>query len=439
MPTSGAAALDATPTRRRPLLTSALLALLRLAALPLWVVVIGAWAFPLYAAVRLFQPRPPVVFTPARAADVLRRVLGPLPWPGLHPVDRLTVLVALAERFHMAALFGLAWWLDEALFGRRLDRTPITAPLFELSAARSGSTQLAHHLEDAPALVAPSSLRAIFPYLWLWRLAGATLGRWLSPETTQRLFTAPMSESHLQRHEADAFRTDSLDSIFRGFHLMDLLSTLGPDAVDALDPGALTPANRALWEDDFGVYVDRLLRRTLVDGGPHRRAFIKGHFLAAADALTRRYPDAVFVTVVRDPVKRMQSMLNFHREQPGEVVAAVPWTWLLPRTVAQELVYDDAERAWFQRPGGPCRLALRFDDYVADLPGTIARVYHEALNAEPPAALPAEHKRRARQYSTDVTLAQVGADLTAIEARCVAQRAWMATLGVVDHPITRTA
>ena len=233
-----------------------------------------------------------------------------------------------------------------------------------------------------------------------------------------------MSKSHLERHEVDAFRTDSIDPLFYAFHLGDLLNTLGPDALDCMDPSTLTAANRDLWERDFIRYLDRLMRNVLLAYGPDRRAFLKGHSLAAAAAMAARWPDAVFLTVLRDPIKRIQSVVNFHREQPGEVVAAIPWGWLVARDVPLEVRYNDEELAWFTRPDGPARVVVRFDDYVGDLPGALARVYRECLGGEVPPMLPTTHTKRSRSYTTDKSLEELGVDVAALRARSAAFSQW---------------
>lgn len=417
--------LDTPAVRRRSVVRSFAFALLRVLLFPAWAAVITSWALPLYTLGVLIDGRPPVVPSLARFADALRRVLGPLPAPGLALVDRVTVLVSLVERALIVPAFGLAWWLDELIYGRELAAIDVHSPLFELSAARSGSTQLAHYLEDDPGLVAPSTLRALAPYLWLWRIAERTLGRWLRPETIQGMLEAPMAKSHLERHEVNAFRTDSIDPLFYSFHLGDLLNTLGPRALDGLDPSALTEENRAFWEHDFVRYLDRLMRKVLLAyGDGRRRAFVKGHCLAAGDAMAARWPDAVFLTVVRDPIKRIQSVVNFHREQPGEVVAAVPWAWLVARDVPVEVRYNDEELAWFTRPAGPKRVVVRFDDYVRDLPGVLDRVYRECLGSPVPPTLPTTHTKRNRTYTTDKSLEELGVDVVALRERSAAFSRW---------------
>ena len=44
--------------------------------------------------------------------------------------------------------------LDECIYGRKLRETPLVAPLIEISAGRSGSTQIARYLEEDERLVA---------------------------------------------------------------------------------------------------------------------------------------------------------------------------------------------------------------------------------------------------------------------------------------------
>jgi hypothetical protein len=356
---------------------------------------------------------------------VARRLLRPAPFPGVAAVDRASIAVSLATRACVQPAFALAWWLDALLFGRALAAVDLRAPLFELSAARSGSTQLAHYLEDDPGLAAPSALRAFFPYLWLWRVADWTVACFITPAQLQALYVRSVPPAYLARHEGDINRTDSMDPLFYVFHLVDLLQALGPDATVRVAPFELTPANRAFWEEDFVAYVDGLLRRSLLRDGHGRRAFVKGHFLPAADALARRYPDATFLTVLRAPEPRIRSVVNFHREQPGEPLAAMPWTWLVERDVEGELRYNNAERAWFTRADGPTRVVVSFDAYVRDLPGTLRRVYAECLHADVPANLPTTHAHRKRSYDVDRSLAELGVDVDALHQRSAPFVAWM--------------
>ena len=115
----------------------------------------------------------------------VRRYLR-LTWTSRYPAPRLLfgkrclLTFAILRKVVLAPVLGLAWFCDELLFGRVLDSTPVVAPLIEISAGRSGSTQLARYLEDDPRLVAPNLLQSLFPYLWLWKLAPYTPSEELS-------------------------------------------------------------------------------------------------------------------------------------------------------------------------------------------------------------------------------------------------------------------
>jgi hypothetical protein len=422
---STAQTLDFTRERRLPIAASWRRVAWRAALLPLLALGVASWALPLYTLGYLVAGRPPVVPCATSWVGVARRLVRPAPSPGVAAVDRASIVVSLLTRACVQPAFGLAWWLDLLLHGRALSAVVVREPLFELSAARSGSTQLAHYLEDDPDLAGPSTLRAFFPYLWLWRLTDLVASRLPTPDQLQSMYVRSVPPAYLARHEGDINRTDSMDPLFYAFHLVDLLQALGPDTTTRVDPFELTETNRAFWEEDFVAYVDGLLRRSLLRDGAGRRAFVKGHFLPAADALARRYPDATFLTVLRAPEPRVRSVLNFHREQPGEPLAAMPWTWLVDRDVDGELRYNDAERAWYTRPEGPRRVVIVFDDYVRDLPGTLRRVYQECLHREVPEHLPTTHPHRKRSYTVDRSLAELGVDLEAFHQRSAPFVAWM--------------
>ena len=92
------------------------------------------------------------------------------PSPGLSFGRRCFLTIAILNKVALAPVFGIAWFLDELFFGRVLGSTTIVAPLIEISAARSGSTQFARYLEDDQRLATPNLLQIFFPYIWLWKL-----------------------------------------------------------------------------------------------------------------------------------------------------------------------------------------------------------------------------------------------------------------------------
>ncbi len=170
--------------------------------------------------------------------------------------------------------------------------------------------------------------------------------------------------------------------------------------------------------------LDRIARkRLLLD--PGKRLFIKGHFQAVAPLLAARYPDAHFLTVVRDPLLRLRSLINFHRSQPREAgFGPLPWEWIVPRALAIELPYGEAEQTFYR--AGERRHVVRFADYVRDLPGTLREVYAEVLGWPPPDALPDAHAHRDRAYTVDRSLTDLGLDPNTLAERLAAYQAWCA-------------
>lgn len=393
----------------------------------------------LYAALRLVLPRPPHIPSLRRYLRLLYRIVceSPPP-PGLPPRQRLFLLLHVLRRGAALPLRGLAWYLDDLLYGPALAGQRIVAPLFELSAARSGSTQIAHYLEDDPQLVTPTSGQTEVPYLWLWRIFEFAFAHGLSKDKLRELVHKSYPAEFLQRHELDPLRTDTFEMQFCHAQLVGITLFLGPQAMlQEMDNAALSPCSRDMWQDDFLRYLDGIARKRLLlarlsgdtllgddppaggGGGPARRLprrlMIKGHFLNVADDLARRYPDACFLTMVRAPAARLQSVINFHRVQPRPPgVQPPPWNWLVERSLDGEIDYCDRELVWFSTStSGPGRrVVVRFSDYVRDLAGTMQHVYRSCLSAdEVPPHVPKTHTARARTgYAIDRSLDQLHID-----------------------------
>lgn len=389
---------------------------------------VGLVAWIPYLLLRLALPRPPLLAPPGRFLHIARLVATePVPPPGLAPLDRLRLLLDLGVTFALAPLQGLAWMADEVLHRRALAAHPVVAPVFEVSAWRSGSTRLGHLLHDDPGLAAPAMLQMVAPYLWLWRLARSGLA-WVDRDAVTRRLRAALPPAFVQRHEVDPWRTDTYDVLFFRHQLVPYAMALGPRATAAeFSHRGVTPSTRALWEEDFVRMVDGLGRRTLAFAGrPGARFFLKGHFLAAAPALAARWPDATFLTVIREPRARLRSTLNYLRLNPDFFgLGPMPWPWIATLADA-EAAYSRAEQAWFTRADGPRRHVVRFDTLVGDLPATLDRLYREALDRDgpPPEVARVHPSRPGGPYLVDHPLAALGIDEAAVDAALADYAAW---------------
>mgnify|MGYP002624491244 FL=1 len=355
------------------------------------------------------------------------------PPPGLSRRARVWLTLSILQKLLLTPLAGLAWLLDELLYGNALNETAVVAPLFVISGGRSGSTQMTRYLEADPTLTAPTLLQCMFPYLWLWRLAPRTIGRMVTAETVRARIKAMVPPELLERHDLEPFKADTFDGALYAAHLNPMALYLGPDvSAREFNFAAFVPEERPWMEDAVVQLVDRLGRKQRLfvgdaTTGKPRRLFIKGHFLCAADALERHYPDAVFLTLVRDPASRLQSGINYLRVNPSDPgLGPPPWAWLSATLQQTESDYCRIEQAWYSRTDDAQRCVVRFADFVADLEGTMQHVYHQCLNqAQLPPHIPRTHPPRDRKnYTVNRSLAELGIDAEQVRAQLADYVAW---------------
>ena len=389
---------------------------------------------PLYVLGKAIWYRPPNTPHRAQIKRYLRlaRTVRP-PSPGMSRQARFWLMLTIIRRWLMTPLSGLAWLLDELLYGRQLEATSVVDPLFVISAGRSGSTQMTRYLEDDPTVSAPNLLQSLFPYLWLWRLAPKTIGRFVSKEQVRERLESMMPPELLERHESDPFRADTFDAVIFSAHLNQIGLYFGPDVSwREFNFARLAAGDQERMAQDFVVLVDRLGRKQQIFTGDAqstapRRLFIKGHFLFAAAALAERYPDATFLTLVREPASRLRSTINYIRVNPSDpAMGPPPWPWLAASLLKSESQYCRLEQAWYSQQDSVNRCVVRFVDFVADLEGTMTMVYQRCFNiASLPAHVPRAHTPRERKhYSVNYTLAELGIDAGAVRADLADYVAW---------------
>jgi len=337
--------------------------------------------------------------------------------PPLPVYARVWITILITQKIFMMPINGLAWLLDELLYGKKLDAIEINEPLYIISAARSGSTQITRYLEEDPHLVAPNILQAMFPYLWLWRLAPKTIGRVFNKEQIRERIRAMMPPELWERHESDPFRADTFDGSFYTFHMNRFALNLGPEiAKQDFNMAEIADHDQHLKEVEFINLVDRIARKTLLNvdrnsDGSMKRFFLKGHFLYAAPALYKKYPDASFLTVIRDPLSRFQSGINYLRVNPPDpVLGPVPWNWLRESLVYTETRYCDVEQDWFTASINARRCVIQFSEYVENLESVMKEIYRSCFNSEElPPHIPRKHTPRKRtNYTVNKTLSELG-------------------------------
>jgi hypothetical protein len=386
--------------------------------LPLW---------PLYLLGRVIWYRPPNVPYWSQVKRYLKSTWTVKPQdPTLPGFARVWITLLITQKIILIPVSGLAWLLDELLYGKELDAVEVNGPLFVISAARSGSTQITRYIEQDPRLAAPNILQAMFPYLWLWKLAPKTIGKILTPDKVRKLIQSTMPPELWERHETDPFGADTFDGSFYSFHMNRFALNLGPEiAREDFNMGEIAPHDSYLKKIEFINLVDRVARKTLFHAnrepeGSFKRFFIKGHFLYAAPYLQEKYPDACFLTVIREPLSRLQSGINYMRVNPPDpVLGPVPWNWLRESLVYTETRYCEVEQEWFTADNGARRCMIRFSDFVNDLESSLSTVYKTCFEEDQlPAHLPREHPPRDRKnYTVNRSLKELGINEEKIRER----------------------
>jgi hypothetical protein len=339
--------------------------------------------------------------------------------PVLPFFGRIWLSLSLLHFYVNSPIRGIAWLLDELLYSKALNRISISKPFFVISAGRSGSTQITRYIEEDPRLVAPNLIQCMFPYLWLWRLVPNTIGRIIKPEKIREMIKSAMPAELQERHEMDPFKADTFDGAFLSFHFNRFALQLGPEvAKEDFNLANIAPYDEQIKKNDFVLLVDRLARKSLYFSGAStegelKRFYLKGHFLFAAQSLSEHYQDACFLTVIREPVSRIRSGINYLRVNPADpVLGPVPWSWLTDTLIHTEVFYSKAEQEWFTSKTKSRRFVIRFTEFVNDLESSMKRVYQDCFNSDKlPAHIPKGHPPREREhYTVNRTLSELGVD-----------------------------
>jgi hypothetical protein len=259
--------------------------------------------------------------------------------------------------------------LSRLVYGRRLRRVTVApAPLFVLGHWRSGTTWLTQLLALDPRLAAPTAAQCFMPETFL---------------VAQRLL-APLLRAALPRKrpmDAVALRSDSAEEDEMALLLAGaptpsrwIAFPLRREAMAALEPGRLTPAQQARWREAWLRFL-----RAVQYANPGRRLLLKSplHTRRIAEIL-HHFPDARFLHIVRDPYAIQLS----HRAALMAMAATQGLQARMPGPeAAQELValgfarmHEDFEAQRGLIPEGNLA-TLRYEDLRRDPVARLAEVY----------------------------------------------------------------
>ena len=392
---------------------------------------------PIYALTFIFYGRPPITPT---VSNLFRYTVLVFSYPHVRPYSRMMILYVILRKLLLIPIFGVGWHLDEMLYGGELDKQEIISPVFLISGARSGSTTTGHLLDNDPQFVSPAGVMTLFPFLWLWKTISyfSRLGLLPSPESFSAAVIAKVSKDapeFVARHEFDPLKPDTFEVpwlVNRGF--FQIGPEFGADEMIKAVPVSDKNIDVEMW-DDFVSYTDRIMRKVLCFNckrSGKNRIMIKGHFLAVAKTLEAKYPNSRFITVVRDPAKRLESLLNFMIANRLLIVE----TPLIP-TIRDVLAIGEAitrleldymrEEENFFASGGRRKTCIQFAEYVANTKLAVAKCY-AVINEDgqvPKEILSAiergreEHKNRSKmKYRIKLSLGEFGIDEEKFKKLC---------------------
>ena len=397
---------------------------------------IGAALLPLYCAGRVVFGRPPRV-TPVK--DILIYIRRSLFIGRNVPLlKRLDLFIQSTRRLFIIPVIGLAWHIDELLYGRQLRQLKIERPVFVISGARSGSTTLGHLLDNDNELVGPSGVMGMVPFLWMWKVCSFLSRYKVLPKADT---FASKVKNHMDstaaeftaRHETNIMKPDTFEVPYLVFrHFFWVSYDLGADCMVENFP--LCEGGSGVLKDDFMNFLDSVMRKTMLwnnmPGDFSRRLIVKGHFLECAESLEERYEGAVFVTVVRDFNKRMESLMNFMIANRLLSVARCPVPTeqnladLGEAITRVEAKYQEHEREFFNnRTAGDNRnkIAIDFNQYINDPQSAVKKIY-KVIDGHHGGEVPPEideamakgaeqHKARKKvKYYIKCSLAEFGVD-----------------------------
>lgn len=277
---------------------------------------------------------------------------------------------------------GLFWFLDELLYPG-YHKVNIREPIFFITATRSGSTLLANYLEDDENnFIAPTSGEGLFPFIWVWKFIVPVLKR-VAVNKRHAVRNKMFGSEARKRHNFSLENTETWDVIAGTWHFTYLSWYMGTDFMKWGFPFAsLTEPTDSHYVKSFCEFTDSIMKKVVYHRGiPSQHVLVKGHFLIAANDLQQRYPNAKFFTIVREPLSRFQSSINFMMTISADgppnrdyLLSPVSWKVVSEFVIHTQIPYCEQEILFYDKSNNN-KLAIPFMMYVNKLSKTIQAIY----------------------------------------------------------------
>ena len=134
--------------------------------------------------------------------------------------------------------------------------------------------------------------------------------------------------------------------------------------------------------NSFNQYTNSIIKKVMYyRGKPSQRMLVKGHFLIATNTLQKRFPDARFFTVVRDPLEHFQSFINFimiiSADGPPSNELLLPpigWKQVCEYVIYTQIPFCEQEMLFYDQSDDK-KLAIPFKMYVNKLNDVLQTIY----------------------------------------------------------------
>ena len=343
-----------------------------LTCLPFFLVGLFVWGLPPTIPVwsRIFRYFT-AVFTEGKSEDVI-------------PItNRVIVFVSILNAVVKIPVNGLCWFLDEILYPD-YHKVDIKEPVFFLTAPRSGSTQLCQYLEDDKEnFIIPTVAEMFTPYIWYWKLFIPTLARLgIKQQIANSDITNAFGIEVKKRATFDFGKAGPLDGLVGMWHIKQFSYFLGSSFMKwGYSYAKLEEPIDEKFYDSLLFFTSHLVRKVIhLRGNPKQRMLLKMHCLRASKTLEQQYPKAKFFTVVRQPLDRFQSFINFLKlllpDVHGNELGLFSPTWkvICDYVISTQIPYCKQEML-FYKDDQENKLIIPFTIYVNNLSATLRQIY----------------------------------------------------------------
>ena len=343
---------------------------------------------PLFLAGLVVWGPPPIIPTRARFLQYFKASW--LEGRQISLINRLIFFLFVVSTLLKAPINGVCWYIDDVLFPS-YHKTKVGQLLFLVPGMRTGSTQLAHYLEDdEETFIAPQIIELYYPFIWVWKLFSlfAKLG---IPIKSIMHKVNDISEERKKYHEFDVYRTNTFEGTFWIWQ-MNLCSVLLGPAFMIQEFDSSIPRNDTAVQKEVSYKLvqlaEALIKKVRHYHGKHNHHFLlKGHYLSIAYLLEKQYPNAYFLTIIRHPVSRLHSFVNYaHIVFTFEEKVPISWECLVQFAINRVLLHSEHELDFFYYKYKKQKIVITFDKYIEDLSSTLEQIY-KSCNIDPVPAL----------------------------------------------------